>query len=109
MQYLISVLDTDSGTGTDAEMAAIDAFNDSLEAEGRLVLLGGLAAPRTATVLDNRDGTGIVTEGPFAELTEYVSGLWIVEAADRDTALRLAAEGSKACNRKVELRSFMSV
>lgn len=37
-----------------------------------------------------------------------MSGLWIVEAADRDTALRLAAEGSKACNRKVELRALMS-
>jgi hypothetical protein len=108
MHYMISVLDTGTGTGTEAEMAAIDAFNDSLEAEGRLVFLGGLAATREAAVLDNREGKGIVTDGPFAELSEYVSGLWIVEAADRGTALRLAAEGSKACNRKVELRAFMS-
>jgi len=108
MKYMISVLDDGTGTGTEAEMAAIDAFNDSLEAEGRLVLLGGLAAPRDAVVLDNREGKGIVTEGPFAELTEYVSGLWIVEAADRDTALRLAAEGSRACNRKVELRAVLT-
>jgi len=106
MKYLISVLDGGTGTGTEAEMAAIDAFNDSLEAEGHLVLLGGLASPREAAVLDNRDGTAIVSEGPFAELSEYVSGLWIVEAADRDTALRLAAEGSRACNRRVELRAF---
>jgi hypothetical protein len=108
MQYVISVLDTGTGSGTDAEMAAIDAFNDSLEAEGRLVLLGGLAAPGTAAVLDNREGAGIVTDGPFVELAEYVSGLWIVEAADRETALRLAAEGSRACNRRVELRAFLS-
>ena len=108
MQYLISVLDDGTGTGTEAEMAAIDAFNDALEAEGRLVFLGGLAAPSAATVLDGRDGQGIVTAGPFVELTEYVSGLWIVEAADRETALRLAAEGSKACNRRVELRPFLS-
>ena len=108
MQYMISVLDDGTGTGTEAEMAAIDAFNDTLEAEGRLVLLGGLAAPREAAVLDNRDGKGLVSEGPFAELSEYVSGLWIVEAADRETALRLAAEGSKACNRRVEVRALMS-
>jgi hypothetical protein len=107
MQYVISVLDNGTGTGTDEEMAAIDAFNDSLEAEGRLVFLGGLAAPRTATVLDNRNGQGMVVDGPFVELSEYVSGLWIVEAADRETALRIAAEGSKACNRRVELRQFM--
>ncbi|MCU1472990.1 YciI family protein [Amnibacterium sp.] len=108
MQYVISVLDNGTGTGTDEEMGAIDAFNDSLEAEGRLVFLGGLAEPRTAAVLDNRDGKGMVTDGPFVELSEYVSGLWIVEAADRETALRLAAAGSRACNRKVELRQLMS-
>lgn len=107
MQYLISVLDSGTGTGTEAEMAAIDAFNDSLEAEGRLVLLGGLAAPREAAVFDDRDGKGIVSEGPFAELSEYVSGLWIVEAADRDTARRLAAAASRACNRRVELRALL--
>jgi hypothetical protein len=107
MQYMISVLDNGTGTGSEAEMAAIDAFNDSLEAEGRLVFLGGLAAPGAATVLDNRGGGGMVSDGPFVELAEYVSGLWIVEAADRETALRLAAEGSRACNRKVELRPFL--
>jgi len=32
---------------------------------------------------------------------------WIIEAADLDVALKLAAEGSKACNRKVEVRPFL--
>jgi hypothetical protein len=30
--------------------------------------------------------------------------LWIIEAADLDVALKLATEGSKACNRKIEVR-----
>jgi hypothetical protein len=29
------------------------------------------------------------------------------QAADLDVALKLAAEGSKACNRKVEVRPFL--
>nr|WP_243738797.1 hypothetical protein [Microcella frigidaquae] len=37
---------------------------------------------------------------------QYVSGFWIIEAPDRDAALALAAEGSRACNRVVELRPF---
>jgi hypothetical protein len=35
---------------------------------------------------------------------KYLAGFWIIEAADLDVALKLATEGSKACNRKVEVR-----
>jgi hypothetical protein len=35
---------------------------------------------------------------------KYLGGFWIVEAFDLDVALKLATEGSKACNRKVEVR-----
>jgi hypothetical protein len=33
--------------------------------------------------------------------------LWLVEAADLDVALELAAEGAKVCNGKVEVRPFL--
>jgi len=89
------------------EMAAIDAFNDRLQAEGHWVFAGGLAAPNTATVIDNRDGQAMFTDGPFLESKEYLAGFWILEAADLDVALRLATAGSKACNRKVEVRPFL--
>ena len=38
---------------------------------------------------------------------KYLTDFWIIEAADLDVALKLAAEGSKACNRKVEVRPFL--
>jgi hypothetical protein len=106
MQYLVSVIDDTAGLATPDEMAAIDAFNDRLAAEGHWVFAGGLAAPGAATVIDNRGGEALFTDGPFVESKEYLAGLWIIEAADLDVALRLAAEGSKACNRKVEVRPF---
>ena len=65
------------------------------------------ARPSTATVVDNRDGEAVFTDGPFVETKEYLAGFWIIEAPDLDVALRLAAEGSKACNRKVEVRPFL--
>jgi hypothetical protein len=106
MQYLFSVIDSTVGSASPDEMAAIDAFNDQLEADGHWVFAGGLASPSTATVVDNRGGEATFTDGPFVESKEYLAGFWIIEAADLDVALKLAAEGSKACNRKVEVRPF---
>jgi hypothetical protein len=106
MQYLVSVIYDKADLATPEEMAAIDVFNDRLIAEGHWVFAGGLAAPGTATVIDNRGEEAIFTDGPFIESKEYLAGFWIMEAADLDVALKLAAEGSKACNRKVEVRPF---
>ena len=107
MQYLVSVIDDTAGLATPDEMAAVDAFNDRLQAEGRWVFAGGLAAPSSATVIDNRGEEAIFTDGPFVESKEYLAGFWIIQAANLDVALKLAAEGSKACNRKVEVRPFL--
>ncbi len=107
MQYLVSVIDDKTGSATPDEMATINAFNDRLEAEGHWVFAGGLASPSAATVVDNRGGEALVTDGPFLESKEYMAGFWIIEAPDLDVALKLAAEGSKQCNRKVEVRPFL--
>ena len=64
-------------------------------------------SPSSATVIDNRGGEAMFTDGPFVESKEYLAGFWIMEAADLDVALKLAAEGSKACNRKIEVRPFL--
>jgi len=107
MQYLFSVIDDETGSATASEMAAIDAFNERLQAEGHWVFAGGLGSPKTATVIDNRNGEALFTDGPFVESKEYLAGFWIIEAPDLDVALKLAAEGSKHCNRKVEVRPFL--
>lgn len=106
MQYLLSVIHDGPGDATPDEHAAIDVFNERLQAEGHWVFAGGLALPDTATVIDNRGGEAMVTDGPFLESKEYLAGFWIIEAPDLDLALELAAEGSKSCNRKVEVRPF---
>jgi hypothetical protein len=107
MQYLVSVITDTAELATADEMAAIDAFNEGLQTQGHWVFAGGLAAPSTATVIDNRGEEAVFTDGPFLESKEYLIGFWIMEAADLDVALKLAAEGSKACNRKLEVRPFL--
>ncbi|GAA3001662.1 YciI family protein [Actinokineospora diospyrosa] len=107
MEYLVSVIHDSGALATDEEHAAIDVFNERLQAEGYWVFAGGLGGPTSATVLDNRADAGVVTDGPFVESKEFIVGFWILRAPDLDVALRLAAEGSKACNRKVEVRPFL--
>jgi hypothetical protein len=107
MQYLFSVIDDGTGLATPTEEADIDTFNEGLKAEGYWVFAGGLGSPDPATVVDNRDGKAVFSDGPFVESKEYLAGFWIIEAPDLDVALKLAADGSKACNRKVEVRPFL--
>jgi hypothetical protein len=107
MQYLVSVIHDSTQSANPAEMAAIGAFNDRLEAAGHWVFAGGLGPPSTATVIDSRGGETVFSDGPFLESKEYLAGFWILEAPDLDVALKLAAEGSDACNRRVEVRPFL--
>jgi hypothetical protein len=107
MQYLVSVIDHTPSSATTDEMAAIRVFNEGLQADGHWVFAGGLGDPSTATVIDGRGAEAMITDGPFAETKEWLSGFWIIEAPDLDVALKLAAEGSRACNRRVEVRPFL--
>lgn len=114
MQYLISVIDQGEAlaankneSATEAEQIAIDVFNERLQAEGYWVFAGGLGYPSASTVIDNRGSEPVITDGPFVESKEFLAGFWIIEASDLDVALELATDGSKACNRKVEVRPFL--
>jgi len=107
MKYFVSVIDDRTDSATEDEIAAIDAFNEGLMADGHWVFAAGLGAPSTATVVDNRNGLAVFTDGPFVESKEYLAGFWIIEASDLDVALKLAADGSKSCNRRVEVRPFL--
>lgn len=106
MKFLILVIDDLANSGTPAEMVEIDKFNDYLRDNGHGFFAWGLQAPDSATVIDNRSGANLSTGKPLFDAKENFSGLWIIEAADAETARKLAFVASKACNRKVELRPF---
>jgi hypothetical protein len=86
--------------------AATGAFNEQLRADGYWVFAGGLEPAATATVVDGQGATPVITDGPYLETKEIIGGFWVIDAPDLDVALRLAAEGSKACRGKVEVRPF---
>lgn len=106
-QYLMNVIHDSTELASDDEMTAIDAFNEQMRADGHWVFAAGLAGPDASTTVDARHGDAVVTDGPFVETKEHVIGFWIVEAPHLDVALRLAEGGSKACNRRIELRPIL--
>ncbi|PZF84575.1 YciI family protein [Jiangella anatolica] len=107
MQFLVSVIDDRTNSATEEELADIRAYNERIQADGHWVFAGGLGGPESATVIDNRHGEALMTDGPFVESKEFLAGFWVMEAADLDAALRLATEASRACNRRVEVRPFL--
>jgi hypothetical protein len=90
----------------DQAMADTDVFNQRLQEEGYWVFADGLAPVTAATVVDGQASEPVVTDGPYLESKEYLAGFWIIDAPDLDVALRLAAEGSRACRGTVEVRPF---
>lgn len=108
MQFLISVIDHETGHATPAEMSAIDTFNARLVADGHWVFAGGLTAPGDAAVLDSRGDASTEQVGTLAPMgDDYLSGCWIITAPDLETARALAFDASRCCNRRVELRPFL--
>jgi hypothetical protein len=113
-QYLLSVHMVEGAPDrSQAEMQrsyeAVNAFNQELMESGEWVFAGGLLPPDTATVVSAEGGKVITTDGPFAETKEQLGGFWVVQAADLDAALAIAARGSAACAGPVEVRPFQDI
>src|SRR5215216_5935813 len=90
-------------------MAAINAFNDRLQAKGHWVFAGGLAAPSSATVIDNRGEEAIFTDGPFVESKEYLAGFWIIQPRRGAQARRGGVEGLQPEDRGAAVPGRVSV
>ena len=107
MRFIIFVIDSQTGTASGDEMAAIDAFNQSLRDNGHWIMAAGIQPSSSATSIDNRGDRNELVRNKSLQGTEYFSGFWIIEATDVNQAEQLALAGSKACNRKVEVRPYL--
>lgn len=108
MKFLISVIDSATRSPhTAEEMAAIDAFNVKLQSAGQRILAVGLESPQDAFVIDCRNNQSLKNPGSLHDTAEFASGIWIIDVPNKEIAIQLAEEGSRACNRKVELRPII--
>ena len=98
-QYLLSIYQPDGDPPPpevlEPIMAELGKLNDEMRAAGAWVFAVGLHPPSTATVVRDRDGDALLTDGPFTEGKEHLGGFTVIRAADLDEALswgaRLAA------------------
>ena len=76
------------------------------EVEGRRVLGSQLQPVSDATTVRVSKGEILVTDGPFTESKEWIVGFDILECADLDEAIAIAAKHPQANGGKLELRPF---
>jgi hypothetical protein len=70
----------------------------------------GLQPTSTATTVRVQGGKGgdvVTTDGPFAEAREVLAGFYLIEAADLDEAVSIAAQIPGAWDGAVELRPVL--
>lgn len=79
-------------------------YVDELRNSGRLIATNALQSASKASVVRIRDGNTSVTDGPFAETKEQIGGYFLIEAADFETAVRIAANWPSARIGSIEVR-----
>jgi hypothetical protein len=80
------------------------AFTDDIKRNGHFISANRLLPPDAATTVRVRNGQVTVTDGPFAETKEQFGGYYVIEAADLNEAIQVAAKIPGARYGCVELR-----
>lgn len=107
MKYVLLICDDETNSPTNAEIAADPEFQAwGVELNRRGAKLGGarLRPVADATTVRVRDGETLISDGPFAETKDFIGGIDIIECADLDAALELAASHPYARRGCVEVR-----
>jgi len=93
----------------DDHMRNYQTATAAMEAAGVLVSSAPLEAPSAARTLRLRDGSPMVTDGPFAEIKEVIGGYYLLDCADTDEALRWAATIPAARFGAIEVRPLLRI
>jgi hypothetical protein len=93
VKYAILLYDVDENWAnvTDKEMGSLYAEYMAVSNEPETYGGAELQPKSTAKTLRMRDGELLVTDGPFAETKEVISGLYLVEADSEERAIELAS------------------
>jgi hypothetical protein len=92
---------TTPGRPSDAECFA---FGEGIRESGRYIAAEALQPVKTGKTVRVRNGKASITDGPFAETKEQLGGFYLIEAANLDEALQLAAKIPPARVGSIEVR-----
>jgi hypothetical protein len=84
-------------------------FIEATQQSGELIVTQALGEPARSAVVRVRNGQPAVTDGPYLETKEFLGGFYMLELADRERALELAARIPDAAieGMGVEVREVM--
>lgn len=83
---------------------AHQAYGEEIARRGAVSGGARLRPVADATTVRVRDGETLVSDGPFAETKDFVGGIDIIECADLDDAIAIAAKHPYAGRGCVEVR-----
>lgn len=97
MRYLClicaeTVMEHMSERDAERHYAEYAEFTQAVKRDGRFVGANRLEPAERAVTIRVRNGQAAVTDGPFAETKEQVGGYYVIEAADMNEAIRVAAQ-----------------
>jgi hypothetical protein len=90
-------------------VAKMMEYNKALQKAGVLLALDGLFPPSTGARISYADGKATVTDGPFAEAREVISGYWIIQVRSREEAIEWAKRAPMENNFTVEVRQIQEM
>jgi hypothetical protein len=89
----------------DAFAKGCEGWTEEMEQRGVLLDSAGLRSPAEARTVRVRDGDEVsITDGPFAETKELIGGLTMIECADLEEAVKIAAAHPSARYGALEVR-----
>jgi hypothetical protein len=113
MKYMLLIYDDERAWAQLSEedrqrvYAEYRQFGEQLRAAGQYVTGSQLHPTSAASSVRVRDGKRLVTDGPFAETREQLGGYYLVNAANLDEALALAARIPSARMGTIEVRPLV--
>ena len=113
MQYLLLIYDNEAKLNALPPAQLVDmyaeygALTQSLKNSGSFLAGRQLHPVAQATTVRVKDGKQTVTDGPFAETKEQLGGFYMVEAADLDEAVAIAARIPSARTGSIEVRPIV--
>ena len=113
-RYVLLILDDPSREWSSpaeagAEMAKMGRFAGELAQQGKLQGGNPLKPMAEAVRVRAQGGRVVVTDGPFTETKEMVGGFFLIETADREEAIQIAARCPHTALGPVELREVVEV
>src|SRR5262249_39592962 len=114
-KFMLISYDDEKAWKDAGENAHADAMTEAIklthrmDAKGQYLMASPLEASANGSVVRNRNGKRLVTDGPYAETREVLGGFYLLKADNLDEAIALAAQHPGARRGTTEVRLVLEI